>query len=71
MTIFSSVIQQLKELTNLYLIFLVIAIGLFTFFVDRRTLKIKKQKKDTLIATIIALLYIFGGPIVFIVLKMI
>lgn len=71
MTIFSSVIQQFKELTNLYLVLLVIAIGLFTFFVDRKSLKNKKQKKDAMIATIIAFLYIFGGPIVFIVLKLV
>lgn len=71
MTIISSVIQQLKELANVYLIFLVIAIGLFTFFVDRKGFKNKKQKKDYLLATIIGLLYIIGGPIVFIVLKLV
>lgn len=71
MTLVSSAIQQLKELTNVYLILLVIAIGLFTFFVDRKALKQKKQHKDFLFATVIGLLYIIGGPVIFIILRLI
>ncbi|MTI71816.1 MAG: hypothetical protein FH751_16325 [Firmicutes bacterium] len=60
---------QFKSIINLYFVFLVIAIGLFTFFVDGTELKKKKLKKEAIIAKIIGAIYVIIGPAFYILIK--
>ncbi|MTI48873.1 CLC_0170 family protein [Sporosalibacterium faouarense] len=71
MKIISPFITELKSVLNLYFIFIVIAIGLFTFFVDGKKLSKNKLKKDSKIAKIIGLIYMIGGPLIFIIVKLV
>lgn len=73
MKIFSIILSELKNMCNLYCILLIIAVGLFTFFVDGKRLKESKDNKDkdSKIARVIGLIYIIGGPVLFIVVKFI
>lgn len=66
-----NIIGQFKELYSLYMMFLVIAIGLFTFFLDQPSLSKKKLKRDAKLARIIGLSYIIGGPLIYIILMLI
>lgn len=69
MAIVKSIINELKELYSFYMIFLVVFIGLFTYFVDGIHLKIKGNMKESSLAKIIGITYMIGGPIVYILLK--
>jgi len=64
-----SALKQLKELYGVYMTLLVIAIGLFTFFVDLKKIENKNLKKDYKIARTIGFIYLIGGPLVYIVLR--
>ncbi|WP_183108818.1 CLC_0170 family protein [Thermohalobacter berrensis] len=65
-----TIITEFKDLYNLYMVVLVIAIGLFTFFVDKKSLARKKLQKEANLARIIGISYILVGPILYIIFKM-
>ncbi|EOD01687.1 CLC_0170 family protein [Caldisalinibacter kiritimatiensis] len=64
-----TIISELKELFSLYEMFLIVAIGLFTFFVDFQRLRKRRLRKDARIAKGIGLVYLIVGPLIFISLQ--
>ncbi|WP_069650509.1 CLC_0170 family protein [Caloranaerobacter ferrireducens] len=69
MSLIKSVINELKELYSLYMVFLVVFIGLFTYFADGIHLKTKGNIKESTLAKIIGIVYIIGGPLFYVLLK--
>lgn len=65
------IINELKSLISFYFVLLVIAIGLFTFFVDGKSFKKKKLKGEEKLAKLLGLIYIIGGPVLYLFLKII
>lgn len=61
-----SIINELKEICNLYMVFLIVFIGLFTYFVDGTRLKVKGNIKESNLAKIIGILYMVGAPLFYI-----
>ncbi|WP_425446255.1 CLC_0170 family protein [Dethiothermospora halolimnae] len=70
MNIFYTAIEQLRDICNIYWLFFIVLIGLFTFFIDGNYFKNKKSKKEEKLARIIGLIYIIAGPVIFTALKL-
>ncbi|SHH41343.1 hypothetical protein SAMN02745135_00716 [Caloranaerobacter azorensis DSM 13643] len=66
MNLAKSIINELKEICNLYMVFLIVFIGLFTYFVDGTRLKVKGNIKESNLAKIIGILYMVGAPLFYI-----
>ena len=65
------IIDTLKSTFGAYVLVTIIAIGLFAFFVDAQSLGNKKLKRDAKIARGIGLSYLIGGPILYLIIKLI
>jgi len=65
------IIDTLKSVFGAYVLVTIIAIGLFAFFVDAQALRSKKLKRDAKIARGIGLSYLIGGPILYLIIKLI
>ena len=68
MSIIGAIIYELKTIIDFTFVLSVIAIGLFTFFVDSRVFEAKKLKRETLFAKVIGISYIIAGPLLYVVL---
>lgn len=66
-----SILDEIKDIYNLYIVLLVIATGLFTFFVDSNQLRQDNLYKDSTIARVIGLVYMIAGPLVYIIVRII
>ncbi|QIB27734.1 CLC_0170 family protein [Caloranaerobacter azorensis] len=66
MNLAKSIINELKEICNLYMVFLIVFIGLFTYFVDGTHLRVKGNIKESNLAKIIGIVYIVGAPLFYI-----
>lgn len=66
-----SIIDILKSIFGGYVLVTIIAIGLFAFFVDVQSLKNKKLSRDAKIARGIGLSYLIGGPILYLIIRLI
>ncbi|WP_427337800.1 CLC_0170 family protein [Caloranaerobacter sp. DY30410] len=69
MDLIKSVINEFKEICSLYMVFLIVFIGLFTYFVDGMHLRAKGNMKESNLAKIIGIIYIIGGPLFYSLLK--
>ncbi len=65
----SVIIKELKDICSSYCVLLIIAIGLFAFFVDRKALISKNYKKDAKIAKVIGIVYMLVLPIFMLIIK--
>ncbi|KPU27458.1 hypothetical protein TR13x_05145 [Caloranaerobacter sp. TR13] len=69
MALTKSVINEFKELYSLYMAFLVVFIGFFTYFVDGVYLRAKGNMKESSLAKIIGIIYIIGGPLFYVLIR--
>ena len=69
MPIIRTVINELKTIIDFTFGLSVIAIGLFSFFIDGRVFETKKLKKEARVAKIIGVVYIIAGPLLYIVIQ--
>lgn len=61
--------RELKNFFDIYVLLMVIAIGLFAFLVDYKSLKDKKLKKEAKLCRVIGVLYIVGSLGLYVLLK--
>lgn len=67
----SSIFYELQTVFDIYITLSVLAIGLFIIFVDSKNLKNKKLKKEARFAKALGIIYAIGGPLLYIVLKLV
>ncbi|MGF7058941.1 CLC_0170 family protein [Brassicibacter mesophilus] len=67
MSILRYIIYELRTIIDLTLSLSIIAIGLFTFFVDMRVFQARGLKKEANLAKILGIIYIIAGPLLYIV----
>ena len=53
--------QVVKDFYDIYMMFMVIAIGIFNLFIDYKSLEKRKLKKEVKVCRAIGAVYIVGG----------
>ena len=61
--------EEIKSFYNMYIFLLILCIGLFIWLADGRRLKKKKLNREARMCKWIGLVYIFGGVVVYIAVK--
>ena len=69
MDILKNIIGEIKSLYCVHIFLIVIAIGIFTILIDYKRFKKQGLHKDAKSAKIIGLIYLIGGPILYILLR--
>lgn len=69
MDILKTIIGEIKSLYRIYVFFIVTAIGIFTILIDYKRFKKQGLHRDAKSAKIIGLIYLIGGPVLYILLR--
>ncbi|WDV46007.1 hypothetical protein PV797_21425 [Clostridiaceae bacterium M8S5] len=63
--ILKTFVKQINNIANIYFVFLLVFIGVFTYFGDAKRFKNLGLDKETKIAKVIGVIYMIIGPVLF------
>lgn len=62
-------LEKIKSLTTMYLLLITVGVSLFSIFIDSKSLRKKKLKREAKTCKFLGYVYLIGGIAFFVVMK--